>query len=192
MRKIKDKILYLRNLGYNYNQISSELKCSKGAISYHLNANSKNKSKQRTREYRKKLHPYVVKLRHFVERKFNSGKNHNAFNKAKNVFYRKFCSFFQNSGDKVSNKTFSIEDIIEKFGENPSCYLTGVAIDISKPKTYSFDHIIPISRGGDNSLENLGICTKEANQAKNNMTPEEFIEFCQKVVNFNQTKSITL
>ena len=34
---MKEKINELRLLGYSYNQISNELNCSKGLISYHLN-----------------------------------------------------------------------------------------------------------------------------------------------------------
>lgn len=86
----------------------------------------------------------------------------------------------------VSHKPlFSVDDVIAKFGDNPSCYLTGQPIDISKPRTYSFDHIIPKSRGGDNSLDNLGLCTKAANQAKNDMTLDEFINSCKQVVKHN-------
>jgi 5-methylcytosine-specific restriction endonuclease McrA len=51
------------------------------------------------------------------------------------------------------------------------------------------DHIIPVSRGGDNSLDNCQILSKEVNQAKSNMTDEEFIEMCKRVVEFNQVSA---
>lgn len=38
---MKEKINELRLLGYSYNQISKELKCSKGTIAYHLNPDVK-------------------------------------------------------------------------------------------------------------------------------------------------------
>ena len=88
---------------------------------------------------------------------------------------------------KYVKPSFSVDDVIKKFGEHPTCYLTGEPIDIFKPRTYNFDHKIPRSRGGDNSLDNLGLCTKKANHAKYNMTPDEFINFCKKVVDYNTT-----
>jgi 5-methylcytosine-specific restriction endonuclease McrA len=88
---------------------------------------------------------------------------------------------------------FKPEDVINKYGENTFCYLTGDRIDISKPRTYSFDHKIPRSRGGENTLDNLGICTKIVNTSKTDMTPEEYIELCKKVLEhngYNVTKSV--
>lgn len=76
----------------------------------------------------------------------------------------------------------TIEDIINKFGENPKCYLTGTSIDINNPSTFEFDHIIPVSRGGTSSLDNLGICIKQANRAKERMTPDEFFNLCKLVL----------
>ena len=61
----------------------------------------------------------------------------------------------------------------------------GEQLDITKPRDYVFDHMIPRSRGGDNSLDNLGLCTKQANMAKSDLTPEEFIQFCKKVLEYN-------
>ncbi len=78
--------------------------------------------------------------------------------------------------------TFTVEDVINKFGENPKCYLTGEQLDIYQPRTYAFDHIIPASRGGLSSIDNLGLCTKQANMAKSDLTPDEFYKLCKKVI----------
>ena len=82
------------------------------------------------------------------------------------------------------NTFFTIDDVISKFGLNPRCYITGRLIDINKPKTYNFDHKIPTSRGGNNNIDNLGICTILANQAKFNMTPDELFNFCREVLEY--------
>ena len=48
--------------------------------------------------------------------------------------------------------------------------------------------MIPASRGGDNSLNNLGITHKVANTMKSDLTPEELIEWCKKILEFNNYK----
>ena len=86
---------------------------------------------------------------------------------------------------------FKLEDVIEKFGENPTCYLTGQPIDMWKPSTYEFDHIIPRIRGGTNDLDNLGICLKSANRAKYTMTPDEFVNLCRLIVQHHNKVEVT-
>jgi 5-methylcytosine-specific restriction endonuclease McrA len=78
---------------------------------------------------------------------------------------------------------FSINELKEKIGNSPRCYLTGEPIDLLKPETYSLDHKLPISRGGKSSLENCELLKSEINQSKYNLTPEEFFKLCQRVVN---------
>ena len=41
-------------------------------------------------------------------------------------------------------------------------------------KDFSLDHMTPISRGGDSSLDNLVVCSRSANLAKGNMNYGEF------------------
>ena len=73
---------------------------------------------------------------------------------------------------KVNNieKEYGIKELLEKLGDNPRCYLTGDQIDLEDSASYNFDHIVPVSKGGTNDLSNLGICTKAANAAKNDLT----------------------
>lgn len=80
---------------------------------------------------------------------------------------------------------FTIQDLLDKFGPNPICYLTGEPIDLLKPETYQFDHIVSRSKGGDNSLSNLGLASKAANQAKSDLSLDDFKTLCKKVLDHN-------
>lgn len=55
--------------------------------------------------------------------------------------------------------------------DNFVCYYTGVLL---KHTDFSVDHKQPLNRGGDNSLENLCICTKQMNTTKGTMNEKEF------------------
>lgn len=81
--------------------------------------------------------------------------------------------------------TFTVQDVIDKFGETPRCYLTGEILDIYQPRTYHFDHKHPVSRGGSNALDNLGVCTADANIAKGILTEGQFIDLCRRVLEHN-------
>jgi 5-methylcytosine-specific restriction endonuclease McrA len=61
------------------------------------------------------------------------------------------------------------------------CALTG---DVLVPggKRASLDHIVPRTRGGDSSESNLQWVTYESNRAKNDMTDDELVAWCKKVL----------
>lgn len=162
---IKHKILELHNQGKSYQEIADELNCSKSIICYHCSNGQKEKYAVRQKKY-KANNPLIKKLDNFNQ----SYKKKGIDNK---------ITHFQRKGEKSK---LSIKLILEAFGTEPSCYLTGDKINISEPSTYSFDHKIPVAKGGDNSLNNLGLCTQEVNMAKSDKTPEEFIELCKKVL----------
>lgn len=77
---------------------------------------------------------------------------------------------------------FKTKDLIERIEANPVCYLTGRKIDLEDGRSYHLDHIIPRSKGGDNSIDNCGLACKSANQAKTDLTLEEFVQLCGEVV----------
>lgn len=67
------------------------------------------------------------------------------------------------------------------------CYLTGRNIDITKDD-YHLDHIMPVSKGGSSSLDNLGITCPQANMSKSDMTIDEYLSLCKEVLeNFGDT-----
>jgi 5-methylcytosine-specific restriction endonuclease McrA len=78
--------------------------------------------------------------------------------------------------------TFTLKQFLDKVGAEPKCYLTGVPIDLSDTSSYHLDHIIPSSRGGDNSLENCGLASAAANKAKSDLTLDEFRHLCRLVI----------
>lgn len=54
------------------------------------------------------------------------------------------------------------------------CAYTGKRLD----RTANIDHKMPISKGGDNSADNLHWVTPDANSVKATMTHDEFIAIC--------------
>jgi len=166
---MKEKIQKLRNEGKSYKQIVKELGCSIATVCYHCGEGQKAKNKFRSQKNRQ---AYVLckKLDAYCRKQLQSK-----------------ADDFQRERTTVGNgrhleKTFGYKDVLEKFGNNPTCYLTGTSIDLLCPKTYSFDHIIPPHRGGDNSLPNLGLTCKKVNMAKNDMLVEEFLQMCKEVL----------
>ena len=72
--------------------------------------------------------------------------------------------------------------MLNKVGENPICYLTGRNVDLSKKEEYHLDHIHPVSKGGSNELNNLGLACRDANVAKADMSTGEFVDLCAEVL----------
>ena len=157
---MKDEIIRLRNEGKSYREIQKILKCSKGTISYYCGVGQKEKSDNRRRGYRKTL-------RGILKRK-------------KDNF--SFINGNRNCPQKRVGLEFSSKEFSDKLESNPHCYLTGRKIDLLSPKTYQCDHMIPVSKGGQSTLDNLGLACKDANQAKSDMTLDDFVSLCKDVL----------
>lgn len=91
-----------------------------------------------------------------------------------------FCNRYKNKGNLV--KKCNYKEVLEYLkGTKVNCYLTGTPIDLEKDD-YCFDHIVPVSKGGTNDLSNLGITIPIANYSKSDLTVEEYLELCKKVL----------
>lgn len=166
---MKEQILELRRQGKSYKQICEKLGCSKGTVSYHCGQDQKSKTIERQRSRRKDL-VITKKVENFqYDRRVKD--------KAED-----FQRTVRGSKLKERTLTFSWRDVIEKFGWETECYLTGKKIDLKKPRTYHFDHIDPRSKGGSKEIDNLGICCCEANRAKSDMTVEQLLDLCQEIL----------
>lgn len=65
------------------------------------------------------------------------------------------------------------------------CKICGKEYKTSINMDYCLDHIVPVSKGGTNELENMGITTPEANASKTDLKIDEYLELCKKVlINF--------
>jgi 5-methylcytosine-specific restriction endonuclease McrA len=160
---MKEQILKLREQGLSYNEIVRELQCAKSTVAYYCN----NKTKENI-YLRSKNNPNTV-----IGKKIDNYGNNRKLRNSSDAFTRGYCK-----------RTFSYNDIIDKFGIDTKCYLTGRDINLYT-SNYHFDHIIPHSKGGNSSLDNLGILCPEANFAKGNLLVEEFINLCKEVLEYN-------
>lgn len=177
----KQKILELKSQGLNQNQIRKLIGCSSATVCYHYTEGQKEKNRERGRKLEAKNHPYKSKLKRFIENKKILEKKQISQLALEKVLLRKINLFNRKRNGNDMNK-ITLDEVKKKLGENPRCYLTGDEIDLTKPSTYHFDHIIPRSKGGKNTIDNLGICTKAANMSKSDLTLEELTSICIKIL----------
>lgn len=59
------------------------------------------------------------------------------------------------------------------------CALSGRELT---PDNCSLDHVVPVSRGGSHTLDNVHLVVREVNAAKGTMSQDEFIAMCIDVV----------
>ncbi len=177
----------LKAEGKTYQEIMKILGCQRSSIAYHANPKFKQRRLITAIKYRK-LNPIASKIHTFYYRPKNQPNIPPKFDRA--VWYIldvRLTSFSKDRGYSMTKnqRKFKVQDILDKFGEKTNCYLTGQPIDLSHPEEYQFDHILPKSKGGDNSINNLGICTKAANMAKHDLSFLEFIQLCKSVLQHN-------
>lgn len=161
--ELKEQIENLKSEGYKKRQILEIMKISEVKY-YYLTLSEKTREK-RVKSIKIYLQKYYTQPYYYLIRKVK-------------------C--FQSKA--VCTKPFTYKDVLEKFGENPICYLTGRKIDLNDPSQYQLDHVIPINKGGLGNLDNLQISCAIANQMKRDYSLDEFIKACIEIADF-QNKS---
>lgn len=118
-------------------------------------------------------------------RKEVSRKGNETYRK-KNPIYKKVASFHGITKNKI--KSFRYREFLKKCGENPICYITKKPIDITDIDSYSIDHIVPNSKGGNNSLDNAALIRSDINKMKWDKSLDEFFALCEEVLKSNGYK----
>ena len=176
---MKEEILRLRQEGKTYTQIQDILGCSKGTIAYHCGEGQKEKTFIRQKKFRSS-NTLLTKVNTYKSRK-SLVENIRKFQKRDNLSV--------NKNNKKLKKTFTYLEVLDKIGKKPTCYLTGIPIDLNI-NNYQLDHIVPVSKGGDNSLNNLGLLLSEINQMKSDMTIKELLNNCILILEHNGYKVV--
>jgi hypothetical protein len=89
---------------------------------------------------------------------------------------------FKKKNKKYPIKDFDYQDVINKFGPNPICYLSGSELDYEK--FISLDHIVPSFLGGSNELDNLQLIHPMVNNMKFINTTEEIISMAKRITEY--------
>lgn len=182
MSKKSDKIKKMYNDGYGINSICKTWNLTEENVRIYLlpdNEMAKIKKERKNFSLRKsfaKMNKIKIKERQKRWRE-------KALENPNYVLSIKIKQFIKNSDSIIT-----VEDFLNKFGNNPTCYLTGMPIDLRNASSYSLDHKIPKSLGGESSLDNMGITLRQINYMKHYLKIEEFIKLCQLVVDHNLTK----
>lgn len=184
----RDDILRLRQEGLSYKEISERLGCSKGTISYHLGEGQKEKTAERTRAWRES-NQGQRRLYDFKDRCPGPGDKNVRDGGARHAScdrVKKFQQRTERHGEYDTKvERFITFDELREMHPTPVCYLTGRELDWDDLSTWSLDHMIPISKGGDSTLENMGITHPAANRAKSNLDLEEFLTLCEDVLRYH-------
>jgi hypothetical protein len=188
---LKQKILDLRKQGYSYSRIVKALDCSISTVCYHVKYETQLKKCQ---ERKKKIPLHTRKWQRNISA-FNRAKTENkvkreikdlTLSEAHNNFRGRLKGYAKKyKSDTERTKMINIKKVKEKYNiteENTKiiCRYTGDVLDWKRPAECEIDHKQPRSKGGENTIENLQILSRAANQAKGDMTHEEFIDFIKK------------
>lgn len=89
------------------------------------------------------------------------------------------CDKLARKETKKARKKTNAEQLMELLKQQSfRCALSGVEIS---PDTARLDHIMPVSQGGTDEIDNLQWLHVDANTAKGTMSQEQFILMCRRV-----------
>lgn len=141
---------------------------------------------ERREHFKKYLREYYRKNKEILSSKMKiyRERNKEALKPAKRAYYDRntiLCKFRSRvshankagGGMTVEKLQKVYECNIHKYG-TLTCYLCLKKITFGKD---SLDHKTPVSRGGDNSFDNLGIVHKKCNGIKHRRTYKEYLEY---------------
>lgn len=188
---LKERILKLKKEGLTQSEIALKLDCAKSTVCWHFD---RNKQLKKAQDRKKKIPEHIVKWQRNISR-FSTAKTKTkqkieikdlTFAEARNKFRNRLKDYAKiYKSDKERIKVVNIKKVIDKYNiteENTkiTCRYTGDVLDWKRPGECEIDHEHPRSKGGENTIENLQILSKAANQAKGDMTHDEFIDFIKK------------
>ena len=73
------------------------------------------------------------------------------------------------------NLRYLIED------QQQRCAITNTPLT---PEVAGLDHIIPLSAGGSNTMDNVQVLHREVNRMKGSLSMDEFLDWCRLIANF--------
>jgi len=89
----------------------------------------------------------------------------------------------QGMGSGVGKKKATRTQLIKLINEQEfRCALSGVELE---PSDATLDHIVPVSNGGDHSIDNLQVVNDTVNRMKGTLSNDDFIMWCRKVASWN-------
>ena len=209
-RQLKENIILLRSNGLTYKEIAEELNCSKGTISYHLNPETKRKSKETLEKQREGL-GYRFRRFMYNEARYKGEKNPPSSDlrgRFKNFMYGDPRRSYKMEIDK-DDLNYKILDCWKKFWpdythkmqsvqavnqhtDELDFYSNGEPIYYPYIRCFATDDIVNALTetqndhlDGDHSnnrLSNLTLIRSKCNETKSNLTYEKFIELTKKMM----------
>lgn len=125
-----------------------------------------------SREYRLEHLSKMTKEQRYEMKKAEQQRNKHTYREAQ----RKAMALLRG----VHHEDWTEKQLIETYGSD--CYICHEPIDITIPRTGKKskdslwpDHVIPMSRGGENTIRNVRPCHRSCNESKGTKTYDEYI-----------------